>query len=61
MWSLGCLLAECYSGQPLFMGKSKVEILAKVRCFLISARTLNIIVQIEQFFSSNKGHFPNTI
>ena len=31
MWSLGCLLAECYLGEPLFMGKTKKEILNKVR------------------------------
>ncbi|KAG0713374.1 DYRK-family kinase pom1 [Chionoecetes opilio] len=30
MWSLGCLLAECYLGEPLFMGKSKKEILSKI-------------------------------
>ncbi|KAK3885750.1 hypothetical protein Pcinc_010062 [Petrolisthes cinctipes] len=30
MWSLGCLLAECYLGEPLFMGKSKKEILNKI-------------------------------
>ncbi|CAL4058886.1 unnamed protein product, partial [Meganyctiphanes norvegica] len=30
MWSLGCLLSECYLGVPLFMGKSKKEILSKI-------------------------------
>ncbi|KAK7070922.1 hypothetical protein SK128_013651 [Halocaridina rubra] len=30
MWSLGCLLAECYLGEPLFLGKSKKEILGKI-------------------------------
>ena len=31
MWSFGCLLAECYIGKPIFMGKTKVDILSKVR------------------------------
>ncbi|KAA0188486.1 hypothetical protein HAZT_HAZT006404 [Hyalella azteca] len=30
MWSLGCLLAECYIGKPLFFGKTKEEILTKI-------------------------------
>uniref|UniRef100_A0A6A7FT26 Dual specificity tyrosine-phosphorylation-regulated kinase 1A-like isoform X3 n=1 Tax=Hirondellea gigas TaxID=1518452 RepID=A0A6A7FT26_9CRUS len=30
MWSLGCLLAECYIGKPLFMGKTKHDILSKM-------------------------------
>lgn len=34
MWSLGCLLAECYTGEPLFVGKTKEDILAKVGLFL---------------------------
>ncbi|XP_045595127.1 serine/threonine-protein kinase minibrain isoform X2 [Procambarus clarkii] len=34
MWSLGCLLAECYLGEPLFMGKSKKEILNKITALL---------------------------
>ncbi|XP_064087885.1 uncharacterized protein LOC135202421 [Macrobrachium nipponense] len=34
MWSLGTLLAECYLGEPLFMGKSKKEILNKITALL---------------------------
>ncbi|XP_068218435.1 serine/threonine-protein kinase minibrain-like [Palaemon carinicauda] len=34
MWSLGCLLAECYLGEPLFMGKSKKEILNKITALM---------------------------
>lgn len=34
MWSLGCLLAECYLGEPLFMGKSKKEILSKITALM---------------------------
>lgn len=28
MWSLGCILAELYSGYPLFPGENEVEQLA---------------------------------
>ncbi|XP_076047659.1 uncharacterized protein LOC143029111 [Oratosquilla oratoria] len=30
MWSLGCLVAECYLGEPLFMGKTKKDVLKKI-------------------------------
>ena len=36
MWSLGCLLAECYTGEALFMGKTKEDILIKVNYFFIT-------------------------
>ena len=33
MWSLGCILAELYTGEPLFFGTNKEEIIKQV--FLI--------------------------
>ncbi len=30
MWSLGCVLAELSTGQPLFTGSDKPEVLTKV-------------------------------
>ena len=30
MWSLGCILAELYTGEPLFFGTDKEEILKQV-------------------------------
>lgn len=30
LWSLGCILAELYSGSPLFYGKDKESIMTKV-------------------------------
>ena len=30
MWSLGCILAELYTGEPLFYGTNKEEILTEV-------------------------------
>lgn len=30
MWSAGCILAEMYSGRPLFPGKSNPDQLAKI-------------------------------
>ena len=30
MWSVGCIMAELYTGKPLFPGKSKEDQLAKI-------------------------------
>lgn len=30
MWSIGCIIAELYFGQPLFLGRNKEEVLEKV-------------------------------
>lgn len=44
MWSLGCILAELYTGYPLFPGESEVEQIAcimEVGCTNTSLSTLN--------------------
>ena len=43
MWSLGCLLAECYIGKPLFMGKTKSDILSKVGILIGSFIKVDIL------------------
>uniref|UniRef100_T1IP64 Protein kinase domain-containing protein n=1 Tax=Strigamia maritima TaxID=126957 RepID=T1IP64_STRMM len=34
VWSLGCIIAELYSGQPLFLGRNKNEVLTKITSIL---------------------------
>ena len=31
LWSLGCILAEFFKGEPIFYGQNREEILEKVR------------------------------
>ena len=38
MWSLGCIMAELLSKQPLFNGKTEVDQLDKVKLYIILQR-----------------------
>lgn len=47
MWSLGCILAELYTGYPLFPGESEVEQIAcimEVHCANTSLSTVNELI-----------------
>ncbi|XP_047407273.1 dual specificity tyrosine-phosphorylation-regulated kinase 4 isoform X2 [Sciurus carolinensis] len=61
MWSLGCILAELYTGCPLFPGENEVEQLACIMevLGLPPARFIQTASRRQTFFDS-KG-FPKTI
>uniref|UniRef100_A0A8D2CRQ4 Dual specificity tyrosine-phosphorylation-regulated kinase 4 n=1 Tax=Sciurus vulgaris TaxID=55149 RepID=A0A8D2CRQ4_SCIVU len=61
MWSLGCILAELYTGYPLFPGENEVEQLACIMevLGLPPARFIQTASRRQTFFDS-KG-FPKTI
>jgi len=64
MWSFGCILAELYTGCPLFPGENEVEQLACIMevCGVPPARILENATRAKMFFDSN-GHprlVPNT-
>lgn len=48
MWSLGCILAELYTGYPLFPGESEVE---QIAC-IMEVRKLKSALDAVLFFSS---------
>lgn len=55
MWSLGCILAELYTGYPLFPGESEVEQIAcimEVRCANTSLSTLNEFIFYFNYFTA---------
>merc|ERR1719409_409985 len=55
MWSFGCILAELYTGYPLFPGENEVEQLACIMevCGLPPTRILDNATRIKMFFDSN--------
>ncbi|XP_006891428.1 PREDICTED: dual specificity tyrosine-phosphorylation-regulated kinase 4 [Elephantulus edwardii] len=61
MWSLGCIMAELYTGYPLFPGENEVEQLACIMevLGLPPARFIQTASRRQTFFDS-KG-FPKTI
>jgi len=55
MWSFGCILAELYTGYPLFPGENEVEQLACIMevCGVPPPRILDNATRIKMFFDSN--------
>jgi len=55
MWSFGCILAELYTGYPLFPGENEVEQLACIMevCGVPPQRILESATRIKMFFDSN--------
>lgn len=55
MWSFGCILAELYTGYPLFPGENEVEQLACIMevCGLPPPRILESATRIKMFFDAN--------
>jgi serine/threonine protein kinase len=55
MWSFGCILAELYTGYPLFPGENEVEQLACIMevCGVPPTRILESATRIKMFFDSN--------
>uniref|UniRef100_A0A7S0FKN1 dual-specificity kinase n=1 Tax=Pyrodinium bahamense TaxID=73915 RepID=A0A7S0FKN1_9DINO len=55
MWSFGCILAELYTGYPLFPGENEVEQLACIMevCGVPPPRILENATRIKMFFDSN--------
>mmetsp|Transcript_43722 Transcript_43722/g.135474 ORF Transcript_43722/g.135474 Transcript_43722/m.135474 type:complete len:723 (-) Transcript_43722:338-2506(-) len=55
MWSFGCILAELYTGYPLFPGENEVEQLACIMevCGVPTARILESATRIKMFFDAN--------
>jgi len=55
MWSLGCILAELYTGYPLFPGENEVEQLACIMevCGVPPPRILETATRIKMFFDVN--------
>ena len=47
MWSLGCILAELYTGYPLFPGENEVEQLACI----MEVRGWTILLLGSRFYS----------
>jgi serine/threonine protein kinase len=64
MWSFGCILAELYTGYPLFPGENEVEQLACVMevCGVPPSRILESATRIKMFFDSsgNPRLVPNS-
>jgi serine/threonine protein kinase len=64
MWSFGCILAELYTGYPLFPGENEVEQLACIMevCNVPPARILESATRIKMFFDSsgNPRLVPNS-
>jgi len=57
MWSFGCILAELYTGYPLFPGENEVEQLACIMeiCAAPPEAILETATRIKMFFDSNKN------
>jgi len=55
MWSFGCILAELYTGYPLFPGENEVEQLACIMevCSAPPPRILESATRIKMFFDAN--------
>jgi len=55
MWSFGCILAELYTGYPLFPGENEVEQLACIMeiCGVPPARVMENATRVKMFFDSN--------
>lgn len=64
MWSFGCILAELYTGYPLFPGENEVEQLACIMeiCSLPPPKILEGATRIKMFFDSagNPRLVPNS-
>jgi serine/threonine protein kinase len=64
MWSFGCILAELYTGYPLFPGENEVEQLACIMevCGVPPSRILESATRIKMFFDSsgNPRLVPNS-
>lgn len=64
MWSFGCILAELYTGYPLFPGENEVEQLACIMeiCGLPPSKTLDNATRVKMFFDSggNPRLVPNS-
>ncbi len=61
MWSLGCILAELYTGYPLFPGENEVEQLACImEIFGLPSTSLLAEAQRRKlFFGELKSGFPD--
>eukprot|EP00405_Crypthecodinium_cohnii_P038897 CAMPEP_0206542752 /NCGR_PEP_ID=MMETSP0325_2-20121206/10376_1 /ASSEMBLY_ACC=CAM_ASM_000347 /TAXON_ID=2866 /ORGANISM="Crypthecodinium cohnii, Strain Seligo" /LENGTH=680 /DNA_ID=CAMNT_0054040903 /DNA_START=384 /DNA_END=2422 /DNA_ORIENTATION=+ len=55
MWSFGCILAELYTGYPLYPGENEVEQLSCIMevCGVPPPRILESATRIKMFFDSN--------
>jgi serine/threonine protein kinase len=55
MWSFGCILAELYTGYPLFPGENEVEQLACIMevCGVPPPRVMENATRVKMFFDSN--------
>mmetsp|Transcript_55747 Transcript_55747/g.181009 ORF Transcript_55747/g.181009 Transcript_55747/m.181009 type:complete len:560 (+) Transcript_55747:1948-3627(+) len=55
MWSFGCILAELYTGYPLYPGENEVEQLACIMevCGVPPPKILETATRIKMFFDSN--------
>mmetsp|Transcript_134220 Transcript_134220/g.347631 ORF Transcript_134220/g.347631 Transcript_134220/m.347631 type:complete len:741 (+) Transcript_134220:195-2417(+) len=55
MWSFGCILAELYTGYPLYPGENEVEQLACIMeiCGVPPQRILESATRIKMFFDAN--------
>lgn len=55
MWSFGCILAELYTGYPLYPGENEVEQLACIMevCGVPPPRILESATRIKMFFDAN--------
>jgi len=55
MWSFGCILAELYTGYPLFPGENEVEQLACIMevCGVPPPQILETATRIKMFFDAN--------
>lgn len=51
MWSLGCIMAELLSKEPLFNGKSEFEQLDKVCYYLISSMLITPLHMLMKSFN----------
>lgn len=49
MWSLGCIMAELLSKEPLFNGKTEVDQLDKVICRTMILSIFGILIVIGTF------------
>jgi len=64
MWSFGCILAELYTGYPLFPGENEVEQLACIMeiCGLPPSKSMDNATRVKMFFDSagNPRLVPNS-
>lgn len=63
MWSLGCIMAELYTGYPLFPGENEVEQLAcimEVRGGSATSTGDKVHSQTLGFIRPSKGNAPHT-